>query len=283
MPCSLTSSKKGASKLSIYNLQTADEKILRTFTTYPYLTVQQVTKCLYSNGSARYVSARLKALCERKLLHRLTRETINYPYVYCLGIRGIRYIQALGCDIPAFHPSEHTTHKPMFLRHTLFVNDFLIAAVKLHDISPDITVHDIKHDLTLKHTQTSVVPDGWIDFRLNEKTQLCIWLEMDMGTMDQKPFRKKMWSLIDFSRQSYEHVFGTPSLTIVFATPSGEQRLDNILNWTQKELTDRQSEKDADLFRFLCIPEQDLCPEHVFLSPICIRPFDTGRVTIIQR
>jgi hypothetical protein len=269
--------------LSAYVLHTAEEKILRTFTIYPYLTVLQVTRCLYSNGSTRYVSARLKALYERKLLHRLTRETINHPYVYCLGIRGIRYVQALGCDIPAFHPSEHTTHKPMFLRHTLAVNDFLIAAATLPGSNPDITVHDIKHDLALKRTQTSVVPDGWIDFRINEKTQLCIWLEMDMGTMDQKPFRKKISSLIDFSRQSYEQVFGTPSLTIVFATPAGEQRLNNILNWTQKELTDRQSETDADLFRFLCIPEQDLCPEHVFLSPVCVRPFDTCRVAIIQR
>ncbi len=168
---------------------------------------------------------------------------------------------------------------------SLAVNDFLIAAATLPAIDPDISVYEIKHDLTLKRSQKAVIPDGWIDFRLNDKTQLCIWLEMDMGTMDQKPFRKKISALIDFSRQSYEHIFGTPSLTIVFATPAGEQRLNNILNWTQKELTDRQSEQNADLFRFLCVPEQ------VFCAPICVCPFDSrangscvesGRVVVVS-
>lgn len=268
-----------------YLLSTAVEKILRLFTTYPYLTVEQVTRLLHNRGSAHYVSSRLKTLTDEKFLHRLQRETIKFPYVYCLGIRGVRYLQSLGRDIQVFHPSEHTTHKPMFLHHTLAVNDFLIAAQILHTLAPDISVHETKHDLTLKHTPSPVIPEGWIDFRLNEKTQLCIWLEMDMGTMDQKPFRKKISALIDFSRQSYEHIFGTPSLTIVFATPAGEQRLNNILNWTQKELTDRQSEQDADLFRFLCVPEQ------VFCAPICVCPFDSrangscvesGRVVVVS-
>ena len=261
---------------------TADEKILYTFTTYPYLTGEQITRLLYSKGSAHYVSAKIKTLTQQKLLHRLDRETINFPYVYCLGSRGIRYLRTRGSDIPQFHPSEHTTHKPMFLRHTLAVTDFLIAAATLPATIPGVTVNDIKHDLTLKRTQTMVVPDGWIDFRLNETTQVCLWLEMDMGTMDQKPFRKKISSLIDFSQQSYEQVFGTPSLTIVIATPTGERRLNNMLNWTQKELIDSHSEQDADLFRFLCISEQEMCPEQVFCSPICHRPFAPGRMALIQ-
>lgn len=75
------------------NVKTADEKILRAFTTYPYLTSEQLTRLLYSKGSAHYVSAKLKSLIEQKLLHRLDRETVNFPYVYCLGIRGIMYLQ----------------------------------------------------------------------------------------------------------------------------------------------------------------------------------------------
>ena len=114
--------------MAISVLTTAEEKILTLFTTYPYLTGEQVTKRLYSSGSARYVSAKLKALTQEKFLYRLQRETINFPYVYCLGIRGVRYLQSLGFDIPVFHPSEHTHHRPQFLTHTLCVNDFLIAA-----------------------------------------------------------------------------------------------------------------------------------------------------------
>jgi hypothetical protein len=62
----------------------------------------------------------------------------------------------------------------MLLYHTPAVNDFLIAVVLLPHTKQDITVNDIKHDLTLKCTQTTVVPDGWIDFRVNKKTQVCI-------------------------------------------------------------------------------------------------------------
>jgi len=218
------------------------------------------------------VSARLKTLTENKLLHRLQRETINYPYVYCLGIRGIRYLKSLGFDIPVFHPSEHTQHTPQFLTHTLAVNDFLIAATLLPSTTHEITVHNIKHDLTLKHTSHPVIPNGWIDFRISTHTQVCIWLEMDMGTMVQKPFRKKISSLLDFSKEGYTHAFGTPSLTIAFATPSGEHRMRKILTWIEQELTIRQAERDADLFRLLCIPKQDLCSEQLFLSPYLHAP-----------
>lgn len=263
-------------------LTTAEEKILTQFSTYPYLTVEQITRLLYSTGSSTYVSARLKTLTEQKFLHRLERETINFPYVYCLGIRGIRYLRQQGSDIPKFHPSEQTQHKPLFLSHTLAVNDFLITAAKLPSVASGIAVSEMRHDLILKRTMHCVVPDGWIDFRIGEKTQVCIWLEMDMGTMDQKPFRKKISALIDFSRQSYAHIFGTPSLTIAFATTAGERRINNIFNWTQKELTALQVEETADLFRFLCIPEQNMCPERLFLAPICSRPFDRERVPLIE-
>jgi hypothetical protein len=269
--------------LSTYVLHTAEEKILHTFTTYPYLTVLQVTRCLYSSGSARYVSARLKTLCERKLLHRLARETINYPYVYCLGIQGMRYLRKIGCDMPLFYPSEHTQHAPLFLRHTLAVNDFLIAASRLPGVSSDITVSEIKHDWTLKKTQKTVVPDGWIDFRIAEKTQSCLWLEMDMGTMDQKPFRQKIASLVAFSRQSYSQVFGTPSLTIAFATTAGEQRQNNILTWIQRELADMHREDAADMFRVLSVSIEHMTPEHLFLSANWYRPFDSTLLPLIEQ
>jgi hypothetical protein len=260
---------------------TAEEKLLRAFTTYPYLTGDQLTRLFYRGGSAKYVSAKLKTLTEHKFLHRLARETINFPYVYCLGIRGVRYLQSQGFDIPVFHPSEHTHHRPQFLTHTLCVNDFLIAAALLPCSTPDIAIHAIKHDLTLKHTSMPVIPDGWIDFRIREHTQVCLWLEMDMGTTDQKPFRKKVSALIDFSQEAYPRVFGTPSLTIAFATPNGQRRMHAIQMWIEQELTDRHSEQCADLFRVLSIPDKDVCPREVFLCPICVRPFDTHVLPLI--
>ncbi len=263
-------------------LTTAEEKILTQFTTYPYLTGEQVTRLCYSRGSARYVSAKLKSLTDEKFLCRLERETINFPYVYCLGICGTRYLKALGYDIAAFHPSEHTHHKPQFLNHTLAVNDFLIAASLLPSSTPAIAVVDIRHDLTLKRTSQPVIPDGWIDFRIREHTQVCIWLEMDMGTMDQKPFRKKVAALIEYAQSAYAKVFGTPSLTIAFATPKGHRRVQTIYTWIEQELSANHAAQSADVFRLLCIPEKHVCPEQVFLSPICMRPFDTNLFPLIE-
>ena len=269
--------------MAISVLSTAEEKILSTFTTYPFLTSEQVTRMLYSDGSARYVSAKLKSLTETKFLHRLERETINFPYVYCLGIRGIRYLHSLGYDIPAFHPSKHTRHRPQFLTHTLAVNDFLIAASLLPSSTPSIAVVDIRHDLTLKRTAQPVIPDGWIDFRIREHTQVCIWLEMDMGTMDQKPFRRKIASIVAFSKEGYRQVFGTPSLTVAIATPEGERRQRSVLMWIEQDLTDMHATDMADMFRVLNIPDQETQPEHLFLSPICLRPFDSTLLPLIER
>jgi Replication-relaxation len=264
-------------------LTTADETILKQFTIFPYLTGEQLTRLCYSRGSARYVSAKLKTLTYEKFLHRLERETINFPYVYCLGIRGRRYLKAVGYDIPTFYPSEHTNYKPQFMNHTLAVNDFLIAASLLPSSTPDIAVREIRHDLTLKRTSQPVIPDGWIDFRINEHTQVCIWLEMDMGTMDQKPFRKKVAALIEYAQSEYAQVFGTPSLTIAFTTPKGHHRMQTIHTWIQQELTIRHAAQSADVFRILCIPEKHLCPEQIFLSPICVRPFDTDVFPLIEQ
>src|SRR5205823_12910712 len=121
--------------------------------------------------------------------------------------------------------------------HTLAVNDFLIAASLLPRFSSDITVREIRHDLTLKRTSQPVIPDGWIDFRIRDHTQICIWLELDMGTMDQKPFRKKVAALIEYAKNGYTQAFGTPSLTIAFATPKRNHRTQIIHSWIQQELT----------------------------------------------
>ncbi len=229
------------------------------------------------------MSAKLKTLTEAKFLQRLDRETINVPYIYCLGIRGVRYLTSLGVDIPLFHPSEHTRHKPQFMNHTLAVNDFLIAASLLPCYSSEVEVHEIRHDLTLKRTSQPVIPDGWIDFRIREHTQVCIWLEMDMGTMDQKPFRKKVAALIEYAQSAYAKVFGTPSLTIAFATPKGYHRMQSMHTWIQQELTTQLAAQSADVFRLLYISEKQVCPEQMFLSPICMRPFNTDLFPLIEQ
>ena len=99
------------------------------------------------------------------------------------------------------------------------VNDVLIAASLLPRIASDISLHEMRHELLLKRTMRSVViPDGWLDFRRGNE-QTCFWLEVDRGTEDVKVFRQKIHSLVTFAKSSYQELFATPSITIVFATP----------------------------------------------------------------
>jgi len=57
---------KGVCSVAPYSLTTADTTILQQFTTYPYLIAEQITHLLYSRGSIKYVSAKLKNLTEQK-------------------------------------------------------------------------------------------------------------------------------------------------------------------------------------------------------------------------
>ena len=50
-----------------------------------------------------------------------------------------------------------------------------------------------------------------------------------------------------------------------------------------KELSAMLETDMADLFRVLCIPNQETQPEHLFLSPICLRPFDSTLLPLIER
>jgi hypothetical protein len=262
-----------------YSLNQADENILHSFILYPYLTIDQITRLHYKKGSATYVSTKLKTLAYQKYLFRPHRLSATIPYVYCLGIRGVRFLRTQGVDV-AFHPSEHESLSYPFLQHTLAVNEFLLAASQLPRFNPSLTLFEMKHDATLKRMLKGVIPDGWMDFRIG-RTQQCIWLELDRGTMEQKRFRRKIANLLAFAMHGYEEVFGTPSLTIAFATTAGEHRLKNIIKWTQQELTARKKTEEADLFRFTTVPTHELDPTWLFCQPIWYCPFATDTVSLL--
>jgi hypothetical protein len=262
-----------------YRLSQTDEAILHSFTLYPYLTIDQITRLHYARGSATYVSTKLKTLAYQKYLFRPHRLSATIPYVYCLGIRGVRFLRIQGVDV-SFHPSEHENLSYPFLQHTLAVNEFLLAATQLPRVNLSFTLFEMKHDATLKRMMKGVIPDGWMDFRMGRRQQ-CIWLELDRGTMEQKRLRKKISNLLAFAMHGYEEVFGTPSLTIAFATTAGEPRLSNILKWTQQELTAQHKTEEADLFRFTTVPTQALDPTWLFCKPIWNCPFASHTVSLL--
>lgn len=228
-------------------LDSLDITILLSLKTYHFLTAEQITRLHFSRGSIKHVkSVRLKWLVDE---HYLTIIEQQMPYVYYLDTRGVRFLREQGADMTGYYPSDHKTHANIFLDHLMKTNDVLISAALLPSVLPAVTSLSILHDLTLKRMYQSIRPDGWVGIEMNNQ-YIPLWIEIDMGTMDQKPFRTKIRRILEFVRSGYEQVFGTAYITAVFLTSKGERRVDQMLRWTENELTALGEAKEYDLFRF---------------------------------
>ena len=71
------------------------------------LTAEQLTRLLYKPGSLTYVRVIAKELADQKYLTRIhfpTVSTGSSPFVYSLGIRGLRYLSECESDIERYRP-----------------------------------------------------------------------------------------------------------------------------------------------------------------------------------
>src|SRR5205807_2314431 len=108
------------------------------------------------------------------------------------------------------------------LQHVLELNDFLIAASLLPRVVPSISLVEMRHDLDLKKTpvkvtverrmpygdrideKVTVIPDGWLDFRMvvpdrRKPRRRCIVVELDRGTSSVAPFKSKLRALYAYA------------------------------------------------------------------------------------
>ena len=299
------------------------ERILEALYRYHFLTIEQVTRLFYSRGSMTTVRSILSELAKSQyaLYLYLPRSTPtgSLPKIYTLARRGINYLKALGYDVPTrFHPSEQEEKSFLFLRHTLAVNDVLIAATTLEKRYPAITLFDFVHERVLKRqepitvsyevltaegkrvldkdgkpvTETiRVIPDALMDFRIDQpdmdKTyRFCVLLELDRATIEEKNFRKKVRGLLTFikSGDSLKR-FGTKLPTIVFVNAvGGEKRREQMRRWTEAELKkSKEPHFWTQLFMFTDVPpEGEIDNETLFLSPVWYTPFSTKPLVLLS-
>src|SRR5207302_6080053 len=125
----------------------------------------------------------------------------------------------------------HKKHSGIFLPHILKTNDVLIAAILLPRFLPSITSVQVLHDITLQKMYTGPRPDAWIKFVVNNEYSVCLWVEIDMGTMDQRPFRRKINQIVQFAKTEYQKVYLADNITVVYLNPLGEKRRDTTLSW----------------------------------------------------
>lgn len=273
--------------LGLYQGTTTDARLLEVVGRFHFVTAEQATRLLYRRGSLTYVRDRLRRLAEGRYLHRVllprTSTGGSSPHVYTLTQRGATSLSTLQPRLATrFRPSEHREHSYLFLKHTLVVNDVLIAAHHLVQRVPGIRLADCRHERDLRRQPTrvrldrgqaiTVIPDGYLDIRLHDRVQMCFTLEVDRGTVEARAFRRKIAALLAYALGPYRSLFDTQSLTITFVIDGDDRRLSNVVTWTEQELLRSGKQRYADLFRFTRLsPEID--PVRLFCTPQWFRPF----------
>ncbi len=105
----------------------------------------------------------------------------------------------------------------------------------------------------------TVIPDAVFDFRqtkdkAKERKNIVLY-EHDMGTTEQKHFRRKIRAYVGFLKSGvYKDLLGVKHLVIAFGTPQGDNRKAQMCDWTRKELACTSEPKWLANVLFLCRP-----------------------------
>ena len=283
-------------------LSGVDERYIQAVYRYHMLKPEQLTRRYYRRGSLNSVKARLKNLVDQGYLEANEQPTIRgrSPYYYTLANKGMKYLKEIGVEVNQYYrPNRKASYLP-FLLHTFTVNDFLIAAELVAEDIASLTLAELQHELFLKHNpcqvtikpgrmhanelattkHVSIVPDGWLDFRYDRgerepERRMCIWLEIDRGTVGMKDFKEKVAAIVEFyTSGAYQARFGTNSLRVAFATSGSSVRVKQMRTWLCDVLT-KQPAKSGIADRFLCtVLPSEIDPRTLFLAPIWYLPFD---------
>ncbi len=278
-------------------LKPCEQPVLEALQRYYCLTSRQLCRLLYSRGSLTYIQARLKTLADAGYVQRIWMPkrgpSGSSPTVYTLARRGVSHLTRLGSQIDwRHHPSERERLSYLFLSHTIELNDFLIAAEELERALPAYQVAAMLHERSLKRhpvriingsgKNASVVPDAWLDLRIDGSLQVCLVIELDRGTEQQRRWRQKVANLLAYADGPYQEAFATSSLTITVATTAGERRLAELLRWTEAELAACQEESLGDLFIFASVSPNAEGPREVFLTPRWYQPFRREPIALLD-
>ena len=264
-------------------LTAVDYDILKLIHEYHFLTVSQVTRLRYSLGSETTCQDRLKRLFNAGVMDRLQLPHVgtgNTEYLYTISSKGFKELQPFGISsFSRYRPADTHTLKLPHLQHLISLNDFLIAARLLCRSNCDIRLVTMLHDLDMKRTpirvtldrQTfSIVPDGFLDFRLsiaNRLYALPIWYECDLGTTWGNTLKLKLQKIIAaISTVAFQELFGVSSVTVAIAT-TNEKRVDLMGSFIQTELQRLGFMHLAHVFLVTILPEE-VDAKTLFTAPV---------------
>jgi hypothetical protein len=273
------------------------ERILASLLRYHFLLARQLCRLYYAPSSLHKVQELLKGLYDQGLVDRkyLSRAPLMFgrsAAVYFLTRKGLNALGELGYDTDfRFRPSEDRSHDDPFLKHSLGVNDFLIAAELFSRAHPELLLDEVRYERELKqepvrvkvrtngHEENiAVIPDAWLNFILHNKTQTCIALEFDRGTTERKAFQRAIRARLAWADGPYKKHFGTKSLTIAYLISGGPNRLVQVKRWIETEL------EGAPFHDFLLTDLDPALtdPEQLFSGPVWISPGTNLRHALLE-
>src|SRR4029434_6683287 len=175
-----------------------EEEILKTMSTYRYMTALDVAYSLFSPTSLTYVRSILTRLSggedykERQCLFRFpwpTGKAGNPERIFTLGAAGREIVQNLGIPVTWYYrPSKTGRLNSSYLAHQLLVTRFVICACRFTNQHPDYTLTDVRLCYELegqiaKREGETVVPDAWLHFkRVADGARSPVLVEIDKGS-----------------------------------------------------------------------------------------------------
>jgi len=261
----------------------------------PLITAEQLCRLHYRPGSINAVKARLKTLVDEGYLQAdaIPSKRLRSPYYYTLGTKGMKYLEDLGLERhPAWRAGKEVEKGALFVEHTLELNDVLISAALLHRADARYHLHSFLHERALRRqpykatwrqagqSQTfTIIPDAFLDLRLRLPTgryrRWPLLLEHDRGTEGQQHFKQRIRAYITlFKSEMYCDLFGVQTLSVVFTTFLGAERVEEMRVWTRQELeATNESVEIGTLFFFSALP-RPISPAELWLGQVWRLTYD---------
>jgi hypothetical protein len=269
------------------------EKILKAINTYPYLTTNQITRLLYSEGSLTRVRDHLRYLTEEGYLHRqrLPVSQGSGQAVYTLATLGRTYLIKNHVPVAFYYRPSEAAKSRSYLDHVIALNDTYLLFSLLAKQFPEVEILRFVHErefkvnpprvaLTIKNKHTgntrtitrSVIPDGYFQLSLPGHSSLSFALEVDRDT-EHNPtaWQERIATYLAWLDTDNMEKMQATNLTVAVISTQGEKRLTELRDWTQKEL-ERRNAWDCETFLFASLDPSRTSPLAFFFSPIWYRP-----------
>ncbi len=256
-------------------------------------TAEQLCRLHYKPGVLKAVKARLKDLADNGFVQanaipikHTTGTKVHFSplYYYTLAQKGMRYLEHLGMDVhSSWRASKEVDKHGIFVTHTLELNDILIAAALLNRVDSRYHLDSFLHERVIKRRPIKVtwndvgtkqrlnlIPDAFLDLRYTapdgSKRRMPMLLEHDRGTEEQFFFRRKIRAYLTLLKsEAYKQLFQVGTITILFTTFVGDQRLKQMRAWTREELAETNESRNTGFMFYFAAFEPPITPEQVWL------------------